>query len=291
MYSDGNKVVSNVFERNLAGAVNMFSHETLFKGNELSSNRGGAIGVGILFKDSNDVFVEGNELLRNKFGVTVEGTPQLEGSTAIFRENLFALNDTGIGLMSNAPITFVENAMIENTVQVMALGGDLASGLLASHGGGLAADGGSENAVAEAPRGITWSSNGRGNFWNDYQGYDRDGNGVGDVPYAPEPPFAGALADNETLRLFQFTLAQEAIDVAADMFPLFRYDAVMEDSAPLMSSPAPPLSKDSAMNEDLLVVSALMLLIAGGVLAVILDFDVSRAVRVVFRRPAEESKV
>lgn len=288
MYSDSNKIVGNVFRDNLAGAVLMFSHDLLLKDNELSSNRRGATGVGVLFKDCDDVFVEGNSFLRNKFGVTVEGTPQAVGATAIFRENLFALNDTGIGLMSNAPITFVENAMIENTVQVKAMGGELASGLLASHDSGLAPRDTSANGAPQPPAGIVWTTNGRGNYWSDYHGYDRNGDGVGDIPYEPQPPFAGALANNDSLRLFQFTLAQEAIDMAADMFPLYRYDAVMADDSPLMSPPGPALSTESELDRGLFAVSALLLAIAGLALVALLDIDFARVTRGLGgRRPQE----
>lgn len=286
MYSDGNKIISNVFRDNLAGAVLMFSHDMLLKDNEMSSNRRGATGVGVLFKDCDNVFAEGNQFLRNKYGVTVEGTPQAVGATAIFRENLFALNDTGIGLMSNAPITFVENAMIENTVQVKGMGGALASGLLANHSGGMAARD-SSGGSPEPPEGIVWTTAGRGNYWSDYSGYDKNGDGIGDVVYAPRPPFAGALDDNETLRLFQFTLAQEAIDMAADMFPLYEYDSVMEDPGPLMSAPGPALSRDGGLNSDLLVVSGSLLVLSGLVLAWILDFDPSRLLGRPLRRKAE----
>ncbi len=139
MYVNDTKVISNTFRDNLAGAVLMYSNDLIIKDNELSSNRRGAAGDGMLIKDDNNLWVEGNRILRNKFGMTVDGTPQQAGATAIFRRNLFALNDTGVGLLTNAPITFVENAMIDNTVQVKALSGELASALSSHDGAATAA--------------------------------------------------------------------------------------------------------------------------------------------------------
>lgn len=273
MYADDNRVLQNIFRDNLAGAVLMFSHELLLKNNEFSNNRKGATGAGILFKDCDNVFLEGNRLLRNKYGLTIEGTPQSIGATAVFMRNLVALNDTGAALMTNAPITFVENAMIDNTVQVEVLGRDAGSRLLSPHAAAPAGDvpatgphanhqaqpTGSETSTA-SNEGAAWTINGRGNYWSDYQGYDADGDGVGDEPYRPQPPFAGALTEHGTLRLFQFTLAQQAIDVAADLFPLYEYSAVIEDSGPLMAPPASPaLPEGDSLNRELLFVSALLL--------------------------------
>jgi nitrous oxidase accessory protein len=259
MYSDGNKVLENTFLDNLAGGVFMFSHDMLVKDNEFSSNRKGAAGTGMLFKDCDNVYVEGNRLIKNKIGVSVEGTPQEVGATAIFRENLFALNDSGIALMSNAPIVFVENAMIDNTVQVKALGSRLASRLLSSHSGDGEAplpDVDQAGTPLSLPEGVAWTSNGRGNYWSDYGGYDADGDGVGDRPYLSRAPLGGRLEQNDNLRLFQFTLAQEAIDVAAKMFPIYRYDPVMEDPAPLMRPPdGVVLLGGEGMNAQLLLVS------------------------------------
>ena len=286
MYANGNKITGNVFKDNLAGAVIMFSQIVVLTDNEISGNRTGATGAGILLKDVDDIFAQDNRILRNKYGMTADGTPQTVGTTAVFFNNLFALNDTGLGLMSNAPITFVENAMIENTVQVKAMGGALASSLLSGHGGAIPG-GGQGDQPPVAPSGIVWTDNGRGNYWSDYTGYDRNSDGVGDVPYAPQPPFAGGLADNDTLRLFQFTLAQEAIDMAARMFPLYRYDAVMEDSGPLMSPPGPVLPSESGINGDLLLVSGALLAISGLVLAMILDVSPGRLLDAIPRRQRE----
>ncbi len=289
MYSNNNRILNNTFTDNLSGAVLMFSHDLLLKDNELSGNRRGATGAGILAKDVDNLFVEGNRILRNKYGLAASGTPQTKDATATFMHNLFALNDTGVGLMTNAPITFVENAMIENTVQVESLGGDLLRGALSEAGGSAVQPAGGRSDTGHEAHATTratstgqttgaagsavWSIGGRGNYWSDYASYDADGDGVGDQPYRPKPAFAGTLAANPTLRLFQFTLAQEALDAAADMFPVYQYDPVIEDSAPLMSAPGPALPDERGVNGGLLVVSILLIGLAVGVIQFMLDVD------------------
>jgi nitrous oxidase accessory protein len=266
MYANKNSIVRNVLEDNLSGAVLMFSHELVVKDNEMSSNRKGATGAGMLVKDADNIYVEGNRLLRNKHGMSIEGAPQSVGATAIFRENLLALNDVGIAISSNSPITFVENAMIDNIVQVRAMSG--VNRTLDGHGGMQAAAGDALGS-GELPSGAVWSSSGRGNYWSDYRGFDSDGDGVGDQPYRPRPAFAGALAGDEELQLFQFTPAQQAIDLGADMFPVYRYEAVIEDGHPLMTPPVATIGSSGGVSAPLLAASmAMVAAAAAGVLGV-----------------------
>lgn len=270
MYSDNNRILQNTFTDNLSGAVLMFSHELLLKDNELSGNRQGATGTGILLKDVDNVFVEGNTIIRNKYGLTADGAPQSVGATVTLMRNLFALNDTGLGLMTSAPITFIENSMIENTVQVEALGAGLIGDAMAeAHDAGAQGTTSPDAASGQA----IWSIGGRGNYWSDYRGYDADGDGIGDRPYRPDPAFGGAMEEHPNLRFFQFTLAQQAIDTAAEMFPVYDYDPVIEDAAPLMSPIGPALPEEAGVNTDLLVTSGLLVLLAAVILQFSFDFD------------------
>lgn len=270
MYSDSNRIIGNTFRGNLAGAVLMFSHELLLRDNELSGNWRGATGAGILLKDVDNIFAEGNRVSRNKYGMTAEGTPQSVGATAVFMRNLFFMNDTGLGLMSNAPITFVENSMVGNAVQVKALGGELATRALSTHGGEMSGDsheghGTASGEAAKPPAGVVWSSNGRGNYWSDYPGYDADGDGVGDVPYEPVAVFANMMDENPMLRAFLYSPAQRALDMAGRLFPIYRPKPVMTDEAPLMEPPAAVAEAGRRFSPALLLLS--LLLVGGPVYA------------------------
>jgi nitrous oxidase accessory protein len=291
MSSDNNRILSNTFRDNLTGAVLMFSSDLLLKDNDFSNNRDGATGAGMLIKDVDNIFAEGNTLQRNKYGITVEGTPNSETGSATFIRNLLALNDTGIGLFPNAPITFVENSLIENTVQVQAISGALASseGIGATapapasgtdtdheHEGSPSTGQATGTVRQDAP---VWTIDGRGNYWNDYHGYDANGDGTGDSAYEARNAFGGALEDNDTLRLFQFTIAQQAVDTAARMFPVYDYDPVMTDTGPLMQSPVGRIEKESGINAGLLVLSFLLLLLCLAVLQSLLDVDPVAGVR------------
>ncbi len=296
MYANGNKVLRNQIKRNLAGAVLMFSHEVIVKDNVIEENRQGATGAGILVKDCDNLFVEGNRLVRNKFGISVEGSPQSAGASAVFLRNLLALNDTGISVMSNSPITFVENAVVENGLQVRAMTSAAAAQMLGGHGG--ASDGSTDHSQhqqgavttttdAQAPSGpksAVWAAEGRGNYWSDFRGYDANGDGVGDRPYEARPAFAGRLESNDGLRAFRLTLAQQAIDAAATMFPISRRAPVLTDAAPLMSPPVSLAAPDARSGVNLPLFAGSLALLAGvGVTVVALGATPRRRPRLVPR--------
>ena len=265
MTSNNNRILNNTFRNNLTGAIIMFSNDILLKGNELSNNRDGATGAGLLLKDVDNVFAEANIIQRNKYGITAEGTPNSVGATATFLNNTVALNDVGLGLYPNAPITFVTNAMIENMVQVEAISGALP--LSGEHATGTTPEQG------QTTSGPVWTIAGQGNYWSDYRGYDGDGDGVGDVPYLPEPDFAGAAEEHPTLRFFRFTLAQQALDSASEMFPVYRYDPVMQDTGPLMTAPGPAMPREGGVNTGLIVTGVLLLVLAAAILQMAVDAD------------------
>ena len=64
--------------------------------------------------------------------------------------------------------------------------------------------------------GCEWSSAGRGNFWSDAVVYDRDGDGVSDLPYRLETTYEELSQRHPVLAFFSGTPAAEAI-VNADV--------------------------------------------------------------------------
>jgi len=243
MYSHDVEVVGNVLKGNLAGVVDMFSHRLLLQDNDILDNRG-ATGIGVLVKDSDDLFAVGNRIVGNVYGMTADNSPQSVGATVIFQRNLVAFNRVGAGLLPNAPATLFENAFVDNGIQVQALGTGIRMRLMHTHGGhthgggmGMAhrTSGGEE--PASLPQGMALTSGGRGNYWSDYRGYDLDGDGVGDVPYRLTSLFTRLLRRRPLATAFVYTLAQQALGVAERLFPAMGPGEELEDAAPLMEPP------------------------------------------------------
>lgn len=210
MYAHGLVLRDNVFTDNVAGASLMYSRDVVVEGNEFSENRSPASGYGILFKDMDDVSIINNRIHHNRLGLTVDGAPATPGAFVTLERNLIAFNTIALQLFTTTDMTFVENSFIGNVQQVESLGGSLET-----HN--------------------RWSLDGRGNYWDDYEGYDANGDGVGDLPYRYEGVFDDLTSRSEAVRAYAFTPARGALDLAARWFPIYRPTPRVVDEAPLMT--------------------------------------------------------
>jgi ABC-type multidrug transport system ATPase subunit len=105
---------------------------------------------------------------------------------------------------------------------------------------------------------------GRGNYWSDYKGYPGANPAVGAVPYRIQDLFDSLVNQFPNLQLFRFSPAEEAIDLAAQAFPLIQPQVVLTDAHPLMA----PMAIDAAplpaqQSRGLLMLSSALLTGAG----------------------------
>lgn len=212
MYSNSNVVVDNELRDNSVGAFLMYSKELVVARNVLAGNRGPS-GYGIGLKDMDGVEATGNTFLGNRIGIYLDDSPSSVDVHDHFSDNVLAYNDVGVAFQPSVRRNvFVGNAFIENLEQAAVLdGGEL--------------------------RGNQFTVGGRGNSWSDYQGYDLDGDGIGDLPYRSASLFENLMDRHPKLRLFLYSPAQQAVELAANALPVVRPRRKFEDSAPLMRPP------------------------------------------------------
>lgn len=212
MYSHDTVVEGNVLRRNSVGIYLMYSNGIDLRDNTLAENRGPS-GYGLGLKDCDDIGAIGNSFLANRVGIYIDNTPSSVGAEALIEGNTIAFNELGMLVTPNTRGGRVlGNGFIENEEQV------------GVHGRGELEG----NAFAEG---------GRGNFWSDYAGFDRDADGIGDFPYEAASLFESLLAREPNLRLFVHSPAQQAIEFTARALPEVRPAPKFVDAHPLMSPP------------------------------------------------------
>jgi nitrous oxidase accessory protein len=212
MSSKRSSFVGNRLRRNLLGCSLMYSREIVMRRNLVENHREGATAYGVLLKDIDELLLEENAILGNRVGIYADSTPLGAGHKALVRGNLLSGNDTALALQSNVRLTFLENR-VENSVTVVR----------------------TEGAALSSNR---WSSEGRGNYWDDYQGYDRNGDGIGDLPYRYEAVMNELIRREPLARAFVYTPAHLALETASRLFPVFRAEPLVVDEFPLMTPPS-----------------------------------------------------
>lgn len=82
-----------------------------------------------------------------------------------------------------------------------------------------------------------WSQNERGNFWSDYLGWDRNQDGIGDVPYEPNDNVDRLLWKYPEARILMYSPAVDVLRWVQEAFPVVAAPGV-SDSYPLMHIPS-----------------------------------------------------
>ncbi len=231
MYANQSEITGNTFRDNLTGASIMYSVDLYFEGNEFANNRSFASGYGLLFKDVDNVELVGNLIHHNTIGLTMEGAPLTPGTYMRLRDNLIGFNQVALFLSTTVAAEFGGNSFTGNLRQVETKGGSL------EHSN-------------------RWQLDGRGNYWDDYQGYDADGDGMGDMPYHYRTAYDELIKENEALKAFSYTPAQTAIDLASRWFPVYTNPPAVVDDHPLMG-PTMKLPSSSGANSRLWATLAL----------------------------------
>jgi nitrous oxidase accessory protein len=83
-----------------------------------------------------------------------------------------------------------------------------------------------------ATRDVTWGQHG-GNFWSNYLGWDRDGNGYGDVPYEVSDVVDRLVTRYPFVRLLDSSPVMQTLRMIARQFPVLRVATII-DPAPAM---------------------------------------------------------
>jgi len=201
MYADSNVFLENVFADNVAGAAVMYSHEILIRHNVFRRNRGFA-SFGILFQDCSGLVVDSNIIADNIVGIFFEAT-----RNNLLRHNIIAQNDIALEMFQNSTGNFFQGNNFVGNLSPLAVIGRFT--------------------------GSEWSAGGEGNYWSGYDGYDMNGDGIGDVPMKIENVFQYLESHNANVRLFLYSPASQALAVAARAFPVIPV-STEADPAPLM---------------------------------------------------------
>jgi len=197
MFSDSCEYTNNTFEDNGAGVAVMYTKNVLMFENHFVKNWGAA-SYGILLKDISDSRIEKNIFDENSIGLYMEGCSRLT-----IEQNNFTKNGWALKLMANSMDNlFYDNSFVANSFDI--------------------------------------STNSRQNFntfeknyWAEYDGYDLDKDGFGDVPFRPVTMFSMMIESHPTSLVLLHSLFIDILNIAESIIPAITPEA-LTDAKPRM---------------------------------------------------------
>ena len=209
MFANNNVIDGNRFYDNSVGVFLMYTENTTLR-NNVFSHSNGSTGMGIGFKEASSTLLENNDIIYNAVGLSADLSPFQPDTKIILKNNRIAYNGIAISFNSSLEGYEVTGNTFEGNITNMAM----------------------------AARGNARHNLWRGNYWDDYQGFDRNNDGVGDTPYELYSYADRIWMEVPYARFFKNAPLMEAIDFLEKLAPFSSPVLLLRDDAPLFHKPA-----------------------------------------------------
>jgi nitrous oxidase accessory protein len=194
MFSHNDYYHHNRFHHNGAGVAVMYSRQVKMAENEFGYNWGSSA-YGLLLKDISDSHIWKNSFEHNSAGVYMEGASRIILEQNQFRENGWALR--------------VQASCDANTVRQNNFFG---------------------NSFDVSTNGSLVLNTFDGNYWDRYEGYDLNRDGIGDVPFRPVSLYAVVVERMPFGLLLMRSLMVYLMDKAEKIIPSLTPEKLMDEN-------------------------------------------------------------
>jgi len=211
------------------------SHNALFKGNKLHHSRYGTHYMNSYYNlwEDNDTFynrgglalmeVRHQEVRGNRaWGNSDHGIMLRTLQDSVIEGNVVAGNNRGFFIYDVEYIKLNNNLIVDNTVGVHLSAGSKNNEV---EGNDLVAN--REQVRYVGARDETWGQK-SGNHWSNYLGWDRDGDGLGDVPYEANDMVDRLTWRHPSVKLLLASPAVQALRLVGRQFPVLRVPSVVD---------------------------------------------------------------
>jgi len=199
MFSNNDNYFNNTFRNNGAGVAVMYSHRVKMEGNKFEMNWGPS-SYGILLKDITDSYIQHNTFFRNSVGIHMEGSSRIDVAKNIFKENGWAIKVQASCDDNN----FFQNNFFGNSFDV-------------------------------ATNGSLVLNKFYNNYWDKYEGYDLNKDGIGDVPYHPVSMYSMIVEQNPNSLILLRSFMVSLLDKAEKAIPSLASENLVDDK-PMIKS-------------------------------------------------------
>ncbi|MBL7739871.1 MAG: nitrous oxide reductase family maturation protein NosD [Chitinophagaceae bacterium] len=193
MFSHNDHYIGNTFKNNGAGVAVMYSKKVKMELNRFEENWGPSA-YGILLKEITDSYISNNTFLKNTVGIYMEGSSRTEVLKNSFRNNGWAMK---------VQASCDDNNFYNNNF----------------HG----------NSFDVATNGTMVLNKFFHNYWDKYEGYDINKDGIGDIPYHPVSMYAMIVEQNPNTLILMRSFMVSLLDKAEKAIPSLTPENLVDD--------------------------------------------------------------
>jgi len=204
MYAGKNIVKNNTYKYNSVGIFFMYSKDTIATGNVIKSSLG-ATGMGIGLKDVSNFTLKNNTILYNAQGIYIDRSPFEPDSHNWIEDNKILYNSEALHFHSLSENNIIKNNTIMGNI---------------------------EDIVNDSRGSKTNENEIEGNYWDNYAGFDRDGDNVGDTSHKVYQYADQLWVYNPNVKFFYGSPVISLLNFLAELAPFSEPIFLLEDKKP-----------------------------------------------------------
>ncbi len=206
MYSHNNWISHNHFTDSSVGVFLMYSEQTIMN-NNLIENSQGVTGMCLGMKETSSNQIIDNKFLYSARGIYIDVSPFVPWKTNTITGNEIAFCNIGIEFLKDQEGNLFRNNMFhDNLTQVFIQGGG----------------GANRN---------KWIRN----YWDDYAGFDKNGDNIGDFPHRIYEYHARLWRFNKNVKFFYGSPILSVLDFLEKLAPFSKPQFILKDPEPIFN--------------------------------------------------------
>jgi len=204
MYAGKNLVKNNTYELNSVGIFFMYSKDTIASGNTIKSSQG-ATGMGIGLKDVSNFILEDNTIIYCAQGIYIDRSPFEPDTKNWINNNKILYNAEAMHFHSLSE----NNVIKKNTIL-----------------------GNIEDVVNDSRGAKTNENEILGNYWDNYEGFDKDGDNIGDTSHKVFQYADQLWMYNKDVKFFYGSPVISLLNFLSKLAPFSQPVFLLEDTEP-----------------------------------------------------------
>jgi nitrous oxidase accessory protein len=204
MYAGKNIIKNNTYELNSVGIFFMYSQDSIAEGNIIKSSQG-ATGMGIGLKDASNFTIKNNTVIYCAQGMYIDRSPFEPGTHNVIEGNKILYNAEALHFHSLSENNIIKNNVIQGNIED-----------IVNDSRGSKTD---ENEIAL-------------NYWDKYEGFDANGDGIGDTPHQVYQYADQLWVYNSDVKFFYASPVISLLNFLAKLAPFTKPLFLMEDKKP-----------------------------------------------------------